>query len=86
MNQNFEDFKEFDLKLWTQMLNDELPTLGQGRPISVFYAVEIYQRTVVAWGQGMSHYAQDGIGGAVDLTKLYEQCKLVSLLKLKQEN
>lgn len=74
-------FENFDLRLWNQMLNDELP-----RPITVFHAAEIYQRTVVAWGHGMSHYAQDGIGGAVDLTKLYEQCKLVSLLKLKEEN
>jgi hypothetical protein len=86
MKQNFEDYKEFDLKLWMQMLDDELPFLNQGRPVSCFHAADIYQRTVVAWGQGMSHYAQDGMGGAVDLTKLYEQCKLVSLLKLKEEN
>jgi hypothetical protein len=76
-----DQYQNFDLGLWTRVLNEELPWLGQGRPISVFQAAEIYQRTVVAWGEGRTHYAQDGVGGAVDLTKLYEQCKLVSILK-----
>lgn len=44
-------------------------------------AFHIYQNTVTAWGFGRRYYSQDGIGGTVDLTKLYEQCKLVSLLK-----
>jgi hypothetical protein len=45
------------------------------------YAIHLYQNTVGSWAAGMSYYAQDGVGGAVDLTKLYEQCKLVSILK-----
>lgn len=67
----------FDFEIWHQMLTEELwcrkPTMSE--------AFHIYQNTVTAWGFGRRYYAQDGIGGTVDLTKLYEQCKLVSLLK-----
>jgi hypothetical protein len=69
--------QNFDFNLWHQMLVEELwwkqPSMDQ--------AFHIYQNTVNAWGHGMNYYAQDGVGGAVDLTNLYEQCKLVSTLK-----
>lgn len=67
----------FDFELWHQMLTEEL----WWKELCMNEAFHIYQNTVNAWGHGMLYYAQDGIGGAVDLTKLYEQCKLVSLLK-----
>ena len=43
-------------------------------------AYAVYQRTVVMWGHGEKYYAQ-GAGQEVDLTKLYEQCKMLSILK-----
>ena len=67
----------FDFKLWYQMLKEEI----WWKEVCPEYATHIYQNTVNAWGHGMNYYAQDGVGGAVDLTKLYEQCKLVSILK-----
>jgi hypothetical protein len=67
----------FDFELWHEMLAEEL----WWKEICMNEAFHIYQNTVGAWGVGMNYYAQDGVGGAVDLTKLYEQCKLVSILK-----
>jgi hypothetical protein len=69
--------QSFDFDLWHNMLKESL----WWKETSPEYAFHIYQNTVAAWGTGMHYYAQDGVGGAVDLTKLYEQCKLVSLLK-----
>ena len=69
--------QSFDFDLWHRMLTEEL----WWKQVSPNYAVHLFQNTVNAWGHGMSYYAQDGVGGAVDLTKLYEQCKLVSALK-----
>jgi hypothetical protein len=69
--------QSFDFGLWHCMLTEEL----WWKKVSPDYATHLYQNTVNAWGHGMSYYAQDGVGGAVDLTKLYEQCKLVSILK-----
>jgi len=69
--------QSFDFGLWHRMLTEEL----WWKKVSPDYATHLYQNTVNAWGHGMSYYSQDGVGGAVDLTKLYEQCKLVSALK-----
>ena len=67
----------FDFSLWHQMLTEAL----WWKEVCPDYAIHVYRNTVNAWGHGANYYAQDGVGGAVDLTKLYEQCKLVSLLK-----
>lgn len=69
--------QNFDFGLWHHMLTEEL----WWKKVSPDYANHVYQNTVNAWGHGMNYYAQDGVGGAVDLTKLYEQCKLISILK-----
>jgi len=69
--------QSFDFALWHRMLTEEL----WWKKVSSDYAIHLYQNTVGSWAVGMNYYAQDGVGGAVDLTKLYEQCKLVSALK-----
>ena len=40
----------------------------------------LFDRCVVAWGYGQEYYYQ-GHGATVDLTKLYEQYKILSILK-----
>jgi hypothetical protein len=62
--------------LWYQMLKDSI--YWQNIPGDM--AVDIYHRTVVAWGHGQNYYLQSG-PERVDLTKLYEQCKLIETLK-----
>ena len=41
----------------------------------------LYYRAVIAWATDTKFEIPNGIGGTVDLTKLYEQCKIMSLLK-----
>lgn len=69
---------DFDFALWRQMLIEEL---WWKRGICIDEAIHIYRATVNAWGHGAEYYANDPCGGSIDLTKLYEQCKIVSLLK-----
>ena len=41
----------------------------------------LYFRAATAWGMGQQLTVPNGIGGDVDLTKIYEQFKLMDLLK-----
>ena len=41
----------------------------------------LYYRAATAWGHDQKLEIANGTGGWVDLTKLYEQCKLLSVLK-----
>ena len=43
--------------------------------------VLLYFRAVTAWSHNQKLEIADGIGGWVNLTKLYEQCKILSILK-----
>jgi hypothetical protein len=63
------------IKLWTELVMQESPILSES-------AAELpYYRAATAWGHDQKYEIPDGIGGCVDLTKLYEQCKLLSVLK-----
>lgn len=54
----------------------------QQSPILTESAAELlYYRAVTAWGHDQKLEIANGVGGWVDLTKLYEQCKLLSILK-----
>ncbi len=40
-----------------------------------------YHRAAAAWGSGQSLEIADGMGGWVDLTKLFEQYRMLQILK-----
>jgi hypothetical protein len=64
-----------DFNLWYIMLRESV----YWQDIDPHMALEIYQRTVVAWGMD-EHYYMQGLE-RVDLTKLYEQYKLIETIK-----
>lgn len=41
----------------------------------------LFHRAAAAWGSGETFSIQDGIGGWADLTKLYEQYRIIKALK-----
>ena len=63
------------IKLWTQLVQDASPVITESA------AHLLYYRAVTAWSTNTKFEIADGMGGWVDLTKLYEQCKIMSLLK-----
>jgi hypothetical protein len=63
------------IKLWTELVMQESPILSESA------AELLYYRAATAWGHDQKFEIPDGIGGWVDLTKIYEQCKLLSVLK-----
>ena len=63
------------IKLWTELVMQESPILTESA------AGLLYYRAATAWGSNQKYEIPNGIGGWVDLTKLYEQCKLLSILK-----
>jgi hypothetical protein len=63
------------IKLWTELVMEESPILSESA------AELLYYRAATAWGHDQKFEIPDGIGGWVDLTKIYEQCKLLSVLK-----
>jgi hypothetical protein len=67
MNQNID--------LWTELVMQQSPTLSESA------AELLYFRTATAWGSNQKFEIANGMGGWVDLTKLYEQFKLLSILK-----
>ena len=67
MNQNID--------LWTELVMQQSPILSESA------AELLYFRAATAWGHNQKFEIADGIGGWVDLTKLYEQFKLLSVLK-----
>jgi hypothetical protein len=67
MNQNID--------LWTELVMQQSPILSESA------AELLYFRAATAWGHNQKFEIADGIGGWVDLTKLYEQFKLLSILK-----
>jgi hypothetical protein len=64
-----------NINLWTQLVMQQSPILSESA------AELLYFRAATAWGHDQKLEIADGIGGWVDLTKLYEQFKLLSLLK-----
>lgn len=64
-----------DFDLWYTMLKESV----YWQDIDPYMALEIYQRTAVAWGMNEQYFMQ-GLD-RVDLTKLYEQYKLIETIK-----
>ena len=58
-----------------QVLTDVAPIVTESA------AELLYYRAVTAWSTDTKFEIQDGMGGWVDLTKLYEQCKILTLLQ-----
>jgi len=64
-----------NINLWTELVLQESPILTESA------AELLYFRAATAWGHNQILQIPNGSGGWVDLTKLYEQCKIMSLLK-----
>jgi hypothetical protein len=64
-----------NINLWTELVMQESPILTESA------AELLYFRAATAWGHNQTLEIPNGIGGWVDLTKLYEQFKLLSILK-----
>lgn len=65
-----------DFELWHGLLVETVPWQN----ISEEMSYDILQRTIVAWYQDEKYFLQSG-SDRVDLTKLYEQYKLLATLK-----
>ena len=65
-----------DFKLWHQLLSETV----YWQDIDHHMAYDILQRTAVAWAHDQTYYLQSG-PERVDLTKLYEQYKLIETIK-----
>lgn len=65
-----------DFKLWYQLLRETV----HWQDINHDMAYDILQRTAVAWAHDQTYYLQSG-PERVDLTKLYEQYKLLETIK-----
>jgi len=65
-----------DFKLWHQLLRETV----YWQDITPDMAYDILQRTAVAWAHDQTYYLQSG-PERVDLTKLYEQYKLIETIK-----
>ena len=63
------------INLWVELVMQESPILTESA------AELLYFRAVTAWSHNQKLEIANGMGGWVDLTKLYEQCKLLSILK-----
>jgi len=68
MNQSFKD-------TWVQLVTESVPIINDHT------AELLYYRVATAWGSDQQFTVPDGTGGRVDLTKLFEQCKLIEILK-----
>ena len=62
-------------ELWISMVMESSPIVNE-------HAAEgFYHRAASAWGSGQTLQVADGIGGWVDLTKLFEQYRMLQVLK-----
>lgn len=71
-----EQILAMNFPLWKQLLTETV----FWQNISDDYALDVYQRTVLAWAHDQLYFLQSG-PERVDLTKLYEQYKLLEILK-----
>ena len=67
--------QSFDGKMWEDMLLAESPLVDR------FTARLFYHRAASAWGCGQTLQIADGLGGWADLTKLFEQYRMLQILK-----
>jgi len=61
--------------LWAQMLIEASPIVDH-RTTQI-----LYHRAASAWAYGQTLQIADGLGGWVDLTKLFEQYRMLQVLK-----
>ena len=61
--------------LWVQLVMESSPVVTE-------HAAELfYHRAATAWGYNQKLEVADGLGGWVDLTELFEQYKMLQILK-----
>jgi len=65
--------------LWTEMVQDLSPTIHENA------AELLYHRAASAWGCGETFEVPNGVGEWVDLTKLFEQYRMIQILKGKND-
>ena len=63
------------IKLWTDMVTEMSPLMNERTAELMFY------RAATAWGSDQILEIANGTGGWVNLTKLFEQFKLIEMLK-----
>jgi hypothetical protein len=61
--------------LWVQMVMESSPIITEPA------AELLYHRAASAWGSDQLLQVADGTGGWVDLTKLFEQYRILQVLK-----
>ena len=61
--------------LWTEMVCELSPR------ISELAAQLLYHRAAAAWGNGETLEVPNGAGKWIDLTKLFEQYRMIQILK-----
>ena len=61
--------------LWDQMLTESAPIVDH-RTTQI-----LYHRAASAWAWGQTLQIADGLGGLADLTKLFEQYRMLQILK-----
>ena len=67
--------QSFDRELWDQMLIESAPIVDY-RTTQI-----LYHRAAASWAYGQTLQIADGLGGWVDLTKLFEQYRMLQVLK-----
>ena len=67
------------IKLWVVLVKEAAPILTESA------AELLYYRAVSAWASGYQLTIPNGLGENVDLTKIYEQCKLLATLKAEHK-
>jgi hypothetical protein len=65
--------------IWVQLVTESVPIISNRA------AELLYYRAATAWGMGQQFTVPNGTGGRVDLTNLFEQCKLIAILKGDQD-
>ena len=66
--------------LWTEMVQELSPMIRENA------AELLYHRAASAWGCGDTFEVPNGSGGYVDLTKLFEQYRMIQILKGESKN
>jgi hypothetical protein len=67
--------QSFNRELWDQMLIESAPIVDY-RTTQI-----LYHRAAAAWAYDQTLQIADGLGGWVDLTKLFEQYRMLQILK-----
>lgn len=70
------------LDLWHTMLQD---AMWWEKNIHPDYAIILFQHTARAHIKGCRYYVNDPYGQNIDLTKIYEHCKLINALRTNYE-